>query len=109
METAVAASRPAAQVGSLGARTIRALFFLFAAVPVGVVALAVLVAGWSVVAVLAITPLVVPALLGFPGCGRWGRALRRGPRERVARNGDSTRRDLAWADRLLATRRERPR
>jgi hypothetical protein len=65
MKTAVAAPRPAAEVGALGGRTIRTLLFLFAAVPVGAVALAVLVAGWTVVVVLAITPLVVPALMGF--------------------------------------------
>jgi hypothetical protein len=65
MKTAVAAPRPAAEVGAPGGRTIRTLLFLFAAVPVGAVALAVLIAGWSVVAVLAITPLVVPALMGF--------------------------------------------
>lgn len=65
MKTAVAAPRPAAEVGSLGGRTIRTLLFLFAAVPVGAVALAVLIAGWIVVAVLAITPLIVPALMGF--------------------------------------------
>lgn len=65
MNTAVAAPRSAAGVGSLGGRTIRTLLFLFAAVPVGAVALAVLVAGWCAVAVLAITPLVVPALMGF--------------------------------------------
>ena len=65
MKTAVAASRPAAEAGALGGRTIRTLLFLFAAVPVGALALAVLIAGWTVVAVLAITPLVVPALIGF--------------------------------------------
>jgi signal transduction histidine kinase len=65
MNTTVAAPRPAAEVGSLGGRTIRTLLFLFAAIPVGAVALAVLIAGWIVVAVLAITPLVVPALMGF--------------------------------------------
>ena len=63
--TGVAAPRSAPGVGSLGGRTIRTLLFLFAAVPVGAAALAVLVAGWCVVAVLAITPLVVPALVGF--------------------------------------------
>jgi hypothetical protein len=52
-------------MGSLAGRTIRTLLFLFAAVPVGAVALAVLIAGWTVVAVLAITPLVVPALMGL--------------------------------------------
>ena len=65
MNPAVAAPRSAADVGSLCGRTTRTLLFLFAAVPVGAVALAVLVAGWCVVAVLAITPLVVPALMGF--------------------------------------------
>jgi signal transduction histidine kinase len=41
------------------------LLFLLAAVPVGAVALAVLIAGWVTVAVLSITPLVIPALIGF--------------------------------------------
>jgi len=46
-------------------RRLRILLFLLAAVPVGAVALAVLIAGWVTVAVLCITPLVVPALVGF--------------------------------------------
>jgi signal transduction histidine kinase len=41
------------------------MVFLGAAVPVAAVALAVLVAGWVAVAVLAITPLVIPALVAF--------------------------------------------
>jgi signal transduction histidine kinase len=44
---------------------LRTLVFLLAAVPVGALALAVLIAGWVVVPLLAITPLVVPALVGF--------------------------------------------
>ena len=45
---------------------LRTLVFLLAAVPVGAVALAVLIAGWVVVPVVAITPLVIPALVGLP-------------------------------------------
>ena len=41
------------------------MLFLAAAVPVGALALAVLIAGWVAVAVLAITPLAVPVLIGF--------------------------------------------
>jgi len=44
---------------------LRTLLFLLAAVPVGALALVVLVAGWIVVPILAITPLVIPALVGF--------------------------------------------
>ena len=58
--------------GSAAARNIRSvlgklrtLVFLLVAVPVAPLALAVLVAGWAVVPVLAITPLVIPALVGF--------------------------------------------
>ena len=47
------------------ARTVRTLLFLLAAVPVGAVALAALIAGWVLAACLAITPLVIPALVGF--------------------------------------------
>jgi signal transduction histidine kinase len=43
----------------------RTLVYLVAGIPLGVVGAVVLVAGWVVVAVLAITPLVVPALVGF--------------------------------------------
>jgi signal transduction histidine kinase len=46
-------------------RRLATLVFLVAAVPVGALALGVLIAGWTVVAVLAITPLVVPALVAF--------------------------------------------
>jgi signal transduction histidine kinase len=46
-------------------RTLRTLLFLAAAVPVGALALGVLVAGWVSVACLAITPLVVPAIVAF--------------------------------------------
>src|SRR5438270_12310486 len=65
MNANVAAPMPAAEVSSLGGRTIRRLLFLVAAVPVGAVAFAILVAGWIAVAVVSITPLVVPALLAF--------------------------------------------
>jgi signal transduction histidine kinase len=44
---------------------LRTLVFLLAAVPVGALALGVLIAGWVTVAVLAITPLAVPALVAF--------------------------------------------
>ncbi len=44
---------------------LRTLVFLLAAVPVGALALGVLIAGWVTVSVLAITPLAVPALIGF--------------------------------------------
>jgi len=43
-------------------KTARTLLYLLTAVPLGALGLAVLVAGWTVVPVLAITPLVVPAL-----------------------------------------------
>jgi len=44
---------------------LRTLVFLLAAVPLAPLALAVLIAGWVVVPVVAITPLVIPALVGF--------------------------------------------
>jgi signal transduction histidine kinase len=44
---------------------LRTLVFLLAAVPIGALALGVLIAGWVTVPVLAITPLVIPALGGF--------------------------------------------
>src|SRR6188472_84560 len=47
------------------AQTHRTLLFLLTALPVGAVALALLIAGWTICLVLAITPLVVPALIGF--------------------------------------------
>jgi len=46
-------------------RTLRTLAFVLAGVPVGALAFGVLVAGWVAVSVLAITPLVVPALVAF--------------------------------------------
>jgi hypothetical protein len=46
-------------------RAVRTLLFLLAAVPVGAVALALLIAGWIAVPLLAITPFVVPALVAF--------------------------------------------
>ena len=46
-------------------RAVRTLVFLLAAVPVGALALGVLIAGWVAVSVLAITPLGIPALVGF--------------------------------------------
>jgi|GEM_PF-954416 len=50
---------------------LRTLLFLLAAVPVGALALAVLIAGWVSVTVLAITPLVIPALVGFRAAIGW--------------------------------------
>jgi Putative sensor/2TM domain len=44
---------------------LRTLVFLLAAVPVAPLALALLIAGWVVVTVVAITPLVIPAFVGF--------------------------------------------
>src|SRR5581483_1379525 len=55
----------AAGGGGVMGRTLRTLAFLLAAVPIGALALGVLIAGWVAVAVLAITPLVVPALVAF--------------------------------------------
>jgi signal transduction histidine kinase len=49
------------------ADTYRSLLFLAAAVPVAAVALGFLIAGWTSAAVLAITPLVIPILIGFRG------------------------------------------
>jgi len=46
-------------------RAARTLLFLLAAVPVGALALALLIAGWVAVPLFAITPLVVPALVVF--------------------------------------------
>lgn len=44
-------------------RAVRTLAFVAAAIPVAALALAVLIAGWVLVATLAITPLVVPAIV----------------------------------------------
>jgi hypothetical protein len=49
------------------ARTYRELLFVAAAIPVAAVVLAVVLAGWIAVVVLAITPLVVPVLVGYRG------------------------------------------
>jgi signal transduction histidine kinase len=49
------------------AQTYRDLLFLAAAIPVAVVVLGVIIAGWTSILVLAITPLVVPLLLGYRG------------------------------------------
>ncbi len=49
------------------ARTYRNLLFLLTAVPVAAAVLGVLIAGWTTIAVLSITPLVVPALIGYRG------------------------------------------
>jgi signal transduction histidine kinase len=46
-------------------RTYRTLLFLATAIPLGSVWFAVLVAGWSITIGVAVTPLVVPALLGL--------------------------------------------
>jgi signal transduction histidine kinase len=48
-------------------QTYRDLLFLVAGIPVAAVVFGVLVAGWTSIAVLAITPLVVPLLLGYRG------------------------------------------
>jgi signal transduction histidine kinase len=45
--------------------TYRSLAFLAAALPMAAATLAALIAGWTATAVLAITPLVVPVLIGF--------------------------------------------
>ena len=49
------------------ARTYRDLLFIAAAFPLAAIVLAVVLAGWIAVAVLAITPLVVPVLVGYRG------------------------------------------
>ena len=48
-------------------RTYGALLFVTAGIPVAAVVLAVLIAGWTSIVVLAITPLVIPVLLGYRG------------------------------------------
>jgi len=47
------------------AQTYRTLLFLLTAIPLGMLWLAVLIAGWTLTIVLAITPLVIVVLLGF--------------------------------------------
>jgi signal transduction histidine kinase len=49
------------------AQTYRAVLFAAAGIPIAAVVLGVLIAGWTSIAVLAITPLVVPILLGYRG------------------------------------------
>jgi len=46
-------------------KTARTLLYLLSALPLGAIGLALLIAGWVVVPILAITPLVVPALVAF--------------------------------------------
>jgi signal transduction histidine kinase len=46
-------------------RKLRTLAYLLTAIPLGVLGGALLLAGWIVVAVLAVTPLVVPALVAY--------------------------------------------
>jgi signal transduction histidine kinase len=53
-----------------GRRTYRALLFVLSAVPLGAIDFALLLAGWIVVPLLALTPLFVPALLGYRWCVR---------------------------------------
>jgi signal transduction histidine kinase len=48
-------------------KTYRSLLFLVMALPVAAAVLALLIAGWTTTLVLAITPLVVPVLVGFRG------------------------------------------
>jgi len=52
------------KTGRVSGRT-GALLYLIAGIPLGLVGAAALLAGWLVVGLLAITPLVVPALVGF--------------------------------------------
>ena len=49
------------------AQTYRELLFLVAGIPIAAAVFGVLVAGWTSLAVLAVTPLVVPVLLGYRG------------------------------------------
>ena len=49
------------------ARTYGALAFTAAGIPLAAVVLGVLIAGWTSIVVLAITPLVVPLLIGYRG------------------------------------------
>ncbi len=71
--------------------TARTLVFLAAAIPFAVVAGALLLAGWIVVPLVAITPLVVPALIGLR-----------------AAVGGLARADAELANRLLGTRVDPP-
>jgi signal transduction histidine kinase len=49
------------------AQTYRDLLFIAAAAPIAVLALGIFLAGWTSILLLAITPLVVPLLLGYRG------------------------------------------
>ena len=49
----------------MASRTLRTLVFLLASPPLAALAFGVLLAGWIAIPVLAITPLVIPALVGF--------------------------------------------
>ena len=87
----------------------RTLLYLLLALPVGAAAAVVLVAGWALCALLAITPLVVPALVAFRAAVG---AVARADAEvaNVAARHDGAAADqLARSRRLLAARRERAR
>ena len=62
MSTFTAPFRPLFQ-----ATTYRALLFSAVGIPLAAVVLGVLIAGWTSIVVLAITPLVVPLLIGYRG------------------------------------------
>jgi signal transduction histidine kinase len=49
------------------AQTYRNLLFLVAGIPIAAAVLGLVIAGWTSIAVLAITPLIVPVLLGYRG------------------------------------------
>jgi signal transduction histidine kinase len=49
------------------AQTYRALLFVVTGIPIAAVVFGLLVAGWTSIVVLAITPLVVPLLIGYRG------------------------------------------
>src|SRR5262245_16998161 len=66
----------------LRADTYRTLLFLAASAPIGAAALGLLIAGWTSTAVFAITPLVVPVLVGF----RWAVGLLAGADAALARS-----------------------
>src|SRR5215831_19109657 len=63
-------------------KTYRSLLFLVLVLPVAALALGLFVAGWTATLVLAITPLVIPILVGFRGAtgllARGDAALARG-------------------------------
>ena len=79
-------------------QTYRSLLFLVMAVPVAAVALGLLIAGWTTMAVLAITPLVIPLLVGFRGAtgllARGDAALAQEPARRRRRAADRVGRPL---------------